>query len=189
METLKKTLRTIENQYGDEIPAAVLFQENGQLYLWEINCYSSLHLNLGNCHCVNHLPSDDCPVSTQYVIEQFGKEALDGFEAPGREQLVFDAFGVDVGELEKYLEISYFLGTNPLPVLRKKTKAPVVFAEEPERLTFPEEEPGTTIFVVNGRGEISVVTNDEPQPTYEVDDNGMPELAIPFDVPELRDLD
>jgi hypothetical protein len=33
---------------------------------------------------------------------------------------------------------------------------------------------------------------DEPQPVYEVeadDPVGMAELAIPFDVPELRDLD
>ena len=153
---MEKVIRTIENQYGNEIPAAVLIQREGLLYLWEINCYSSLHHGLGNCHCVNHPVSVEDPISTEEVVARFGIEALDGFEAPGREQLVYDAFGVEAGELEKYLEISYFLGTNPLPVLRKKTKAPVVFAEEPERLTFPEEEPGTKIFVVNSRGEISV---------------------------------
>ena len=73
---------------------------------------------------------------------------------------------------------------NPLPVLRAQTECAVVFSENPDYLSFPGEEPGTTIFVVNGRGEISVVTvegRQEPQPTYEVDDNdpvGTPSLAI-----------
>ena len=155
---MEKVLRTIKDNYGEEIPVVVLSQRGGLFRLWEIICFSSQNYDLGNCRCVNHDAAEETPVSTSEVISRFGKEALDGFESPGREQVVFDAFGVEVGELEKYLEISYFLGTNPLPVLRKKTNAPVVFAEEPERLTFPEEEPGTTIFVVNGRGDISVVT-------------------------------
>jgi len=155
---MEKVLHTITDCYGEETPTAVLIQEDGLLRLWEINCYSSINYNLGSCYCVSHDAASERPVSTNEVIQRFGSDALDGFESPGREQVVFDAFGVEVGELEKYLEISYFLGTNPLPVLRKKTNAPVVFAEEPERLTFPEEEPGTTIFVVNGRGEISAVT-------------------------------
>ena len=142
------------------------------MYLWEINCYSSLHLNLGNCHCENHLPSDDWPVSTQDVIEQFGIEALDGFDEPSEAQIIFDAFGVEINELETFLRLSYRFGMNPLPVLRAQTGCAVVFSENPDYLSFPEEEPGTTIFVVNSRGEISV---------REVDDNdvGMPELAIP----------
>jgi len=183
---MEKVISTIENQYGDVIPSSVLFQEDGLLRLWEINCLSSLYNNLGNCHCENHLPSWEEPISTEEVIRRFGKEALDGFDAPGTEQKVFDAFGVEINELETFLRLSYRFGTNPLPVLRKKTNAPVVFAEEPERLTFPEEEPGTTIFVVNGRGEISVVTVEGRQEAANIstepdldDPVGMPELAIP----------
>ena len=151
----EKTLRTINNQYGDEIPAAILFQEDGLLRLWEINCLSALHYGLGNCYCENHLPSDDRPVSTQYVIEQFGKEALDGFEAPGEEQLVFDAFGVELDELETYLRVSYALNVNPLPALRDKG-AIVIFSEEPDLIHLHDEESGDIIFIVNSWGEISV---------------------------------
>jgi len=183
---MEKVISTIENQYGDVIPSSVLFQEDGLLRLWEINCYSSLHLNLGNCYCENHLPSYDYPVSTNDVIQRFGSDALDGFDAPSDAQRIFDAFGIEAEELETALRVAYQIGANPLPALRKKTNAPVVFAEEPERLTFPEEEPGTTIFVVNGRGEISVVTVEGRQEAANIstepdldDPVGMPELAIP----------
>ena len=152
---MEKTLSTIENQYGDVIPSSVLFQEDGLLRLWEINCLSSLDYGLGHCQCVNHFPSDERPVSTQYVIEQFGKEALDGFEAPGLEQHVFNAFGVGLYELETFLRVSYMLNVNPLPSLRRVTEFPVVFLENTEGLTFPEKEPGT--FVVNSHGEISMI--------------------------------
>ena len=152
---MEKVIRTIENQYGDEIPAAILIQEGGKLRLWEINCYSSLHLNLGNCYCENHLPSDDEPISTEEVIARFGKEALDGFEAPGEEQLVFDAFGVELDELETYLRVSYALNVNPLPALRDKG-AIVIFSEEPDLIHLHDEESGDIIFIVNSRGEISV---------------------------------
>ena len=161
----QKTLSTIENQYGDFIPAAVLYQESGMLYLWEINCLSALDYGLGNCHCVNHLPSWDEPISTEEVIRRFGKEALDGFEAPSDAQLVFDAFGVEINELETFLRVSYMLNVNPLPILRRVTEFPVVFSENTVGLTFPEKEPGV-IFVVNSRGEISVVTVEGRQ-TYE----------------------
>ena len=166
MNKMEKVISTIENQYGDFIPAAVLYQESGMLYLWEINCLSALDYGLGNCHCVNHLPSWDEPISTEEVIRRFGKEALDGFDAPGIEQKVFDAFGVEINELETFLRLSYRFGMNPLPVLRAQTGCAVVFSENPDYLSFPEKEPGTTIFVVNGRGEISVVTVEGRQ-TYE----------------------
>jgi hypothetical protein len=186
----EKTLSTIENQYGDEIPAAVLFQENGQLYLWEINCLSSLDYNLGHCNCVNHFPSWEEPISTEQVIARFGKEALDGFEAPSDAQLVFDAFGIEAKELETALRVAYQIGANPLPALRKITGRPIVFSENPDLLAFPEAEPGTVIFVVNSRGEISTVVTVkgrqyEPDPDEEAaepdldDPVGMPELAIP----------
>lgn len=163
---MKKILGTLTNLYGDEIPAAILYQENGMLSLWEINCYSALDYGLGHCHCVNHLPSWEEPISTEEVIHRFGKEALDGFDAPGTEQKVFDAFGVEINELETFLRLSYRFGMNPLPVLRAQTECAVVFSENPDYLSFPGEEPGTTIFVVNGRGEISVVTVEGRQ-TYE----------------------
>ena len=156
MEKMEKVLGTVENQYGDEIPATVLFQEGGLLRLWEINCFSALHLGLGNCLCENHVPSEDYPVSTSDVIQQFGAEALDGFEKPGREQLIFDTFGVEAEELETALRVAYQIGANPLPALRKFTGRPIVFSENPDLLVFPEEEPGTLVFVVNSRGEISV---------------------------------
>ena len=162
----QKTLSTIENQYGDFIPAAVLYQESGMLYLWEINCLSALDYGLGHCHCVNHPMAIEYPISTHEIINQFGKEALDGFNEPGDAQLVFDAFGVEINELETFLRLSYRFGMNPLPVLRAQTECAVVFSENPDYLSFPGEEPGTTIFVVNGRGEISVVTVEGRQ-TYE----------------------
>ena len=155
----QKILSTTTNCYGDEIPSVVLYQEeDGRFSLWEINCLSALHYGLGNCHCVNHLPSWEEPISTEEVIRRFGKEALNGFDPPSDAQRIFDAFGIEAEELETALRVAYQIGANPLPALRKKTNAPVVFAEEPERLTFPEAEPGTVIFVVNSRGEISVVT-------------------------------
>ena len=153
---MEKVVRMIENQYGDEIPAAILIQEDGLLRLWEINCLSALHYGLGNCHCENHLPSDDYPISTEEVVDRFGIEALDGFEAPGPEQLCFDAFGIEIDEMENYLRISYELGLNPLPALRNKFDANIVFAENPELLVFPDSEPGAIVFIVNSRGEISV---------------------------------
>ena len=187
---IQKIISTIKNQYGDEIPSAVLFQEDGLLRLWEINCLSSLYNNLGNCHCENHLPSDEYPVSTTEVIDRFGIEALDGFEEPGREQLVFDAFGVELHELETFLGVAYMLDLNPLPALRKKTKANIVFAEDSNMIRFDDE--AETIFIVNSRGEISVVTvegrqeggmrvlegSTEPD-LGDPDPVGMPELAIP----------
>ena len=168
---MEKVISTIENLYGEEIPETILFQKNGQLYLWEITCFSSFDYNLGHCQCVNHFPSDERPVSTQYVIEQFGKEALDGFEAPGLEQHVFNAFGVGLYELETFLRVSYMLNVNPLPSLRRVTEFPVVFLENTEGLTFPEKEPGT--FVVNSHGEISMIEVDDNDPV------GTPSLAIP----------
>lgn len=153
---MEKVIRTIENQYGDEIPTAVLYQEGGRFYLWEINCLSALHYGLGNCHCENHLPSMEEPISTEEVVTRFGAEALDGFGEPNEAQLIFDAFGIEAHELEAYLRISYKIGVNPLPALRKAYDLPIVFGEDPDLLTFPEEEPGTIIFVVNSRGEISV---------------------------------
>ena len=192
---MEKVIRTIENQYGDEIPSAVLYQEDGLLRLWEINCLSSLYNNLGNCHCENHLPSWEEPISTEEVIRRFGKEALNGFDAPGLKQHVFNAFGVELYELETFLRVSYMLNVNPLPSLRRVTEFPVVFSENTEGLTFPEEEPGTLVFVVNSHGEISMIEVEGRQEAANIstepdlDDVGMPELAIPFDVPELRDLD
>ena len=182
----KKVLNTITNNYGDEIPSVVLYQEDdGQFSLWEINCLSALHYGLGNCHCVNHPVSIYYPVSTNDVIQRFGSDALDGFEAPSDAQRIFDAFGIEAEELETALRVAYQIGANPLPALRKKTNAPVVFSENPDYLSFPEEEPGTTIFVVNGRGEISVVTvegrQEEINISTEPDDDpvGTPSLAIP----------
>ena len=153
---MERVLNTITNCHGNEIPAAILIQEDGMLRLWEINCYSSQFHGLGNCLCINHHPSEEYPISTDEVIARFGIEALDGFEAPSREQLVFDAFGVEVHELETYFKVSYQIGINPLPEMRRSYNLPIVFGEDPDRLVFPEEEPGTIIFIVNSRGEIAV---------------------------------
>ena len=152
METI---LLTTTNSFGEEIPEEILIQEGGMLRLWKINCYSSQDLDLGNCRCVNHPMAIETPISTSEVVSRFGKEALDGFEEPGREQLIFDAFGVEADELETYLRIAYQIGANPLPALRKLSDSPIVFSEE-GRLVFPDEDPGTLIFIVNSRGKISV---------------------------------
>ena len=169
---MKKVLATTVNGYGEKVSTAVLYQENGLFRLWEVNCISSIDLGLGNCYCENHLPSWEEPISTADVIQRFGIEALDGFEKPGREQYIFDAFGVEAHELETALSVAYRLRINPLPALRDVSDQAIVFSENPELLTFPEAQPGTLVFVVNSHGEISMI---------EVDDNdvGMPELAIP----------
>ena len=181
---MAKVISTIKNQYGDEIPAAVLFQENGQLYLWEINCLSSIYNNLGNCYCENHLPSWEEPISTEEVIRRFGAEALDGFNEPGDAQLVFDAFGIEKDELETFCRISYKIGANPLPALRAFSGQQIVFSENPDLLAFPEAEPGI-IFIVNSRGEISVVTVEGRQTYEEVNISTEPDLDDPVGMPEL----
>ena len=178
---MKKVLATTVNGYGENVPTAVLFQESGLLYLWEVNCYSAIDLGLGTCLCNNHPMATETPVSTAEVIQQFGEEALNGFEAPSDKQLIFNAFGIEADELETYLKVSYRLGINPLPALRDASGQAIVFSHDPDRLIFPEEEPGTIVFIVNSRGEISVREAYEPQPVYEVeaDDPGDAELAIP----------
>jgi hypothetical protein len=178
---MDKILRTTINGYGEIIPTAVLFKEGGLLHLWEVNCWSANDLGLGTCLCNNHPMAIEYPISTAEVIENFGANALDGFGEPNEAQIIFDAFGIEAHELEAYLRVSYRLGVNPLPALRKHYNVPIVFGEDPDLLIFPEEEPGTTVFIINSRGEISVREAYEPQPTYEVeaDDPVMPELAIP----------
>jgi len=151
---MEKVLNTITNLSGDEIPSAVLFQEDGLLRLWEINCLSALHYGLGNCYCENHLPSDDYPISTDEVIRQFGVEALEGFEEPGFEQIIFNAFGVEAHELETFIRVSYTFGDNPLPVLRHVTDCPIVFSETTECIDFGKDH--GTVFIINSRGEIFV---------------------------------
>jgi len=152
---MEKVLRTIKDNYGEEIPVVVLSQRGGLFRLWEIICFSSQNYDLGNCRCVNHDAAEETPVSTSEVISRFGKEALDGFESPGREQVVFDAFGVEIEELETCLRLAYRFGFNPLPALRKDTGQRIVFGEEPDRLVSLDKEPGT-IFIVNSDGEIAV---------------------------------
>lgn len=151
---MEKIVNTIVDCRGNEIPSAILFQEGGLLHLWEINCFSALHHGLGNCLCVNHPPSIEAPVSTSEVIQSFGEEALEGFDTQNETQIVFNAFGVEIDELETFIRISYMLGINPLPAMREK--ANVVFSENPDLLHFPEEEPGTIVFIVNSNGEIAV---------------------------------
>ena len=166
--TMKKVLATTVNCYGEKVSTAVLYQENGLFRLWEINCYSALDYGLGHCNCVNHPIAIEYPISTHEIINQFGKEALDGFNEPGDAQLVFDAFGIEKDELETFCRISYKIGANPLPALRAFSGQQIVFGEDPDLLVFPDAELGTVIFVVNSRGEISVVTVEGRQ-TYEVE--------------------
>ena len=151
---MEKIVNTVTNCYGEEIPSAVLYQEGGMLYLWEIACLSSSAHNLGNCNCINHPPTVENPISTNEVVRQFGSDVLEGFEEPGVEQLVFDEFGIEIDELETYLKVSYRLGSNPLPFLRKKTTHPVIFLDGSVNLEAFEGE--KVIFIVNSRGEISV---------------------------------
>ena len=153
---MKQRILLTTDSFGNEIPEAILISKGGLLHLWKVECYSSQDLGLGNCRCVNHPMAIETPISTSEVVSRFGKEALDGFEEPGREQLIFDAFGVEADELETYLKVSYMLGINPLPAMRKLTGSPIVFSEDPNLLVFPDEDPGTLIFIVNSRGKISV---------------------------------
>ena len=153
---MRKVLSSMENQYGEKVSTAILYQENGMFRLWEVNCWSAKDLGLGNCLCVNHPMGVEDPISTTEIISRFGKEALDGFNEPGDAQLVFDAFGIEKDELETFCRISYKLGGNPLPALRKHYNVPIVFSENHDLLAFPEAEPGTLVFVVNSRGEIAV---------------------------------
>ena len=99
----------------------------------------------------------ETPVSTAEVIQQFGEEALNGFEAPSDKQLIFDAFGIEAHELETFCRIAYRLGFNPLPVLRSVTECKVVYSENPENLTFTsDKKPNDIIFIVNSQGKIFV---------------------------------
>ena len=150
----EKVVNTVIDQYGNETPSAILFQEGGMFYLWEINCWSSAAHNLGNCQCVSHPATTETPISTNEVIRQFGEEALKGFEQPGTEQLVFDEFGIEIDELETFIKTAYRLDMNPLPILRKKTDYPIVFLDGGiDMSAFEEEE---IVFIVNSRGDISV---------------------------------
>ena len=153
---MEKILNTTLDCYGNQTPVAILSQRGGLFRLWEVNCMSSLAHNLGNCLCVNHPASIETPVSTAEVIQQFGEEALDGFDTQNDEQLVFDAFGIEINELETYLKVSYHFNINPLPGLRERTDAEIVFGEDPDLLVFPDLLPGTVVFIVNSRGEIAV---------------------------------
>ena len=89
---MEKILNTTTDCYGEKIPTAAVIQKNGMLYIWEVNCLSSQNYNLGNCRCVNHDAATERPISTAEVIQRFGVRSLDGFEKPGREQIIFDAF-------------------------------------------------------------------------------------------------
>ena len=166
---MEKVLATTVNCYGEKVSTAVLYQENGLFRLWEINCYSARSQGLGHCNCVNHPIAIEYPISTHEIINQFGKEALDGFNEPGDAQLVFDAFGIEKDELETFCRISYKIGANPLPALRAFSGQQIVFGEDPDLLVFPDAELGTVIFVVNSRGEISVVTVEGRQTYTEPD--------------------
>ena len=108
------------------------------------------------------------------MVRRFGAEALDGFDEPSEAQIIFDAFGIEIYELEAYLRVSYRIGANPLPALRKAYDLPIVFGEDPALLVFPDAEPGTVIFVVNSNGDISVVEVDDNDP------EGIPEIAITY---------
>ena len=153
--TQQRILATIKDCHGEETPVAILTQNGGLLRLWEVVCLSSRDHNLGNCLCINHDATEETPVSTSEVIERFGIEALDGFEAPRDAQLVFDAVGVEIDALETFLRIAYNFNINPLPALRERTEAEIVFGYDPNLLVFPEAKPGTIVFVVNDRGEIA----------------------------------
>ena len=152
----QRILNTVMDGYGEETPVAILSQEGGMLRLWEVTCLSSKAHNLGNCECINHDATMEVPISTAEVINKFGVEALDGFEEPSTEQIIFDAFGVEMADLETFCRISYYLGSNPLPILRARTEKEVVFSENPEIQAFPEEEQESIVFLVNGHGEIFV---------------------------------
>jgi hypothetical protein len=182
---MEKVLNTMENQYGENIPTAVLFQEDGLLRLWEINCLSALHYGLGNCLCENHPPSVEDLISTDEVVRRFGAEALDGFDEPSEAQIIFDAFGIEKDELETFLRISYMINLNPLPALRKRTEAEIAFGEDPDLLVFPDLLPGTVVFIINSRGEISVVTVEGRQTYEEVNISTEPDLDDPVGMPEL----
>lgn len=91
-----------------------------------------------------------------------------------------------------FIAYSYAMNSNPLPAIRNRfPEFDFVFREEViDRPDAPLPKEGATI-LVDRQGNMAAY-NDEPQPVYEVeadDPVGMPELAIPFDVPELRDLD
>jgi len=152
---MKKVLRTIKDNYGKKTPTVVLSQRGGLFRLWQIICFSSQDYNLGNCRCESHPSSEEVPVSTAEIVSRFGVEALDGFDEPGREQIIFNAFGVEAKELERALGLAYWFGFNPLPGLRKGTGNRIVFGEDPDRIAALDKEPGT-LFIVNSRGEVSV---------------------------------
>ncbi len=69
-------LNTIENQYGEKIYENWIEIKNGKIFNYQINCYSSSDLGLGNCQCVSHDPIYEEEINALtllYLIKDYEK--------------------------------------------------------------------------------------------------------------------
>ena len=92
-----------------------------------------------------------------------------------------------------FIAYSYAMNSNPLPAIRNRfPEYNFCFQENlTNKPDVPLPKEGATI-LVDRQGNMDVCGESEHDPIYAVeadDPVGVPELAIPFDVPELRDLD
>ena len=93
--------------------------------------------------------------------------------------------------VRQFIAYSYAMKTNPLPSLRNRfPEYNFKYAEEGiANLDAPLPAPGATIIVYKDGGmRVLEEVNISTEPDLD-DPVGMPELAIPFDVPEFRDLE
>jgi len=86
----KKTLvlKKIENQYGEMVAESFLEWKDDDIYLHELNCYSSNILGLGTCQCVSHPTYVSFPVSAIEFFEhilQYLQENIEHIKARSEE--------------------------------------------------------------------------------------------------------
>ena len=107
-------LDSVENQHGDEIVTQAISVEDGVFEEMTLNCLSSKSLEMGTCLCVNH------PIYLYRLLTSDEVEKM-GFivESLTFEQRVFDTFHRTLDDIRSFCEISYKMGLNPLPHLRK----------------------------------------------------------------------
>jgi len=148
-------LKTIKNQWGQEIPTEDIQWDGGPAWVRRtLTCHSSELLGLGTCACVSHNPYHYEDLTSSEVREIISKEIISLTEEEERilssrswqdeflEFLWVKCCQLTQEEVEDWLSLSYRIGNNPLPALRKKVKesgveADVVYASEPDQGSRP----------------------------------------------------
>ena len=108
MEHFTKNLR------GDDVVETRLLVKDGVATEETLNCYSSFDLGMGTCNCVSHPTYMERPI-TSVEAEERGL-LLGGYTV---EQFFYDYFGYKMPVIVDYIKLSYQVGANPLPELRR----------------------------------------------------------------------